>query len=1317
MKRICIMLVAVTIALSVMPSVVITQVLYDTPLNEEINRPPYSNGEFVELHNTDCSPVELTGWFLRGGGKTEIYNFPVGCRIPANGYLAVAYRHNLTPNFLLDSIAELPESYTVLYQRKIILSNSGEGIALYNASNARVDTMRYTARQAVNPDLTPLLQCLSMHRVAYACDENGNGLCRLVDWKSDTVCFGGNTPQLTWLPSTGYYSPSAPVSTDVPYMVSITARSRVDSISSVDGQVCINGGGMANVAVEWCNPLGKSTMLMQRKQTPARKNLVSFNQNTNGYTLRQWLPVPVEAEDLMDAQTVASLATAYYEDGAPFAETRKEQAAQGRVIAATRPGAAYQNHAAHNTYSVNADNEVGRWRVMSNGATKNGSYPAGMLHKYTHADEDGKTTTQYVNTQGQVVMMRIANDAETYYLYDDLGRLRYVLPPLASSAVGNSFTDETDKILQFAYIYRYDDRGNCIWKKLPGCEPLYMVYDMAGRQVLSQDGNQRRRGNYWTRAGYTPMGELAITAEILVTNSTLLNEQIQYWKDRNDTISFSTENGDASAGYAIDAQSVKPLVVNYYDTYDFLALLPNGIRDSMTYCQRQDYGERHTNATGLLTGKRVYSLSDSTYTVTAYYYDRDGHVVQQRSTLWSGGYDMVWAAYNFDGTVSKMQKQQPEATETYLYEYDMAGRLLRTRYQLNNEQPVLLSNNAYTELGQLATHRRHDDADTENFQYDIRGNTTKIVSGDFTEDITYIQNGHGYNGTVSGISLTQDDTLVQWEYNYDDHNRLSAATWTKDENIWSTEEFTYDPMGNILTLKRKNQETLIDDLAYSYAGNQLVSVSDDAGEQGLYSQKEYRDLSNEANEMIYDENGNLLADFDRKICTIRYNVLNLPEIIQFCNGNSIVNTYNAEGVKLSSTYYTLPEAVAVPVGNVLNPDTLPQAPLTMTVQYMGHLEKTIINDSVSYTLHTPEGYISMDSLNRIVAWNYFRRDHLGNNVAVWNATADTTVQRMFYYPSGLPMSLSMGQSAQPYKYNGKEYDEMHGYDVYDYGFRGYYASVARFTSIDPLCERTPWQSPYGYASNNFTGEIDWMGLFGSGGIVSGNYGTCHYIVVNQEGLVIGYDLDSPDHHVYMVDPEEWDGKYESLKSSQIIGWEIPGWKEYHIGEPCYYLGYTENNSLHVMYGFSIITGHINSTYDAFLKYLFGDGTPQQNGLFAMLMFALQRQFWTILAEVYLFGKTDGGNQNRSINMEFVRTQFHIGHTSYNYYVEDNMLIIGYGLNDGFWDANFVAETVENVLKYFNITINDWEPDREGPNLEILNGTPYPYAPSVIILPY
>ena len=103
---------------------------------------------------------------------------------------------------------------------------------------------------------------------------------------------------------------------------------------------------------------------------------------------------------------------------------------------------------------------------------------------------------------------------------------------------------------------------------------------------------------------------------------------------------------------------------------------------------------------------------------------------------------------------------------------------------------------------------------------------------------------------------------------------------------------------------------------------------------------------------------------------------------------------------------------------------------------------------------------------------------MGNTSVMVNATTQLPVQSTVYYASGVQMAQSWGKDRQPYLYNGKEFIEAHGYNTYDYGFRGYYATIGRFTSVDPLTEQTPWQSPYSYAGNNFVNAIDWMGLSG-----------------------------------------------------------------------------------------------------------------------------------------------------------------------------------------------------------------------------------------------
>jgi RHS repeat-associated protein len=54
--------------------------------------------------------------------------------------------------------------------------------------------------------------------------------------------------------------------------------------------------------------------------------------------------------------------------------------------------------------------------------------------------------------------------------------------------------------------------------------------------------------------------------------------------------------------------------------------------------------------------------------------------------------------------------------------------------------------------------------------------------------------------------------------------------------------------------------------------------------------------------------------------------------------------------------------------------------------------------------------------------------------------------------------------AQRYAYNGKELVE--GIGLYDYGARWYDPVVGRWTSVDPLAEASPYESPYVYVSDN-----------------------------------------------------------------------------------------------------------------------------------------------------------------------------------------------------------------------------------------------------------
>ena len=61
------------------------------------------------------------------------------------------------------------------------------------------------------------------------------------------------------------------------------------------------------------------------------------------------------------------------------------------------------------------------------------------------------------------------------------------------------------------------------------------------------------------------------------------------------------------------------------------------------------------------------------------------------------------------------------------------------------------------------------------------------------------------------------------------------------------------------------------------------------------------------------------------------------------------------------------------------------------------------------------------------------------------------------------------------KYNGQEFDCMHGLDMYDFGARQQDPTVGQFTSMDPMCEKYYNVSPYAYCMGNPIRYVDMHG--------------------------------------------------------------------------------------------------------------------------------------------------------------------------------------------------------------------------------------------------
>ena len=326
-------------------------------------------------------------------------------------------------------------------------------------------------------------------------------------------------------------------------------------------------------------------------------------------------------------------------------------------------------------------------------------------------------------------------------------------------------------------------------------------------------------------------------------------------------------------------------------------------------------------------------------------------------------------------------------------------------------------------------------------------------------------------------------------------SRLTAAGYLengKPNNHFST-SYKYDIMGNILTLRREGlldsgDYGTIDDLTYSYEGNQVVKIDDAADESPNYSgAMHFRDAANEETEYTYDANGNMLTDSNKGITSIDYNVLDLPQCIKTKpriifkenTGNAIYYTYSADGTKLRSTYkkddsQVLPYKPTPSLNIKTNGMVTPMVRLLENNYY--YCSNLVYNNDRLSTILFDGGYASVDEVGGIVM-HFYVKDHLGSNRLVVDGNGNIE-EVNHYYPFGALMGDRCGVSRNKYKYIGKELDTMYGWNMQDHEARWYDPVLGRWMATDPLQEKYASFSTYYYANNNPLVFIDFNGKDG-----------------------------------------------------------------------------------------------------------------------------------------------------------------------------------------------------------------------------------------------
>ena len=397
-------------------------------------------------------------------------------------------------------------------------------------------------------------------------------------------------------------------------------------------------------------------------------------------------------------------------------------------------------------------------------------------------------------------------------------------------------------------------------------------------------------------------------------------------------------------------------------------------------------------------------------------------------------------------------------TEVYTYTYDHADRISKVQHSLGSTA-ITLYDATYDNFGRLLTKQYHGTSTNKlTYTYNLRSWLTGISGTRFTQNL-YYNTGVGtakYNGSISSMTWKSgnESTVRGYKFTYDGLDRMLNATYgetasiSTNANRFSENVTGYDKNGNIKSLQRYGQTGasaygLLDNLTYTLTGNQLSCVEDAVSTAAYGTNTAFVNGASAAGEYAYDVNGNLTKDLNKGIADIQYNVLNLPSTVSFSDGSTITYTYGADGTKLRTVHK---------IGST-----------TTTTNYCGNV---IYENGTQKLLLTEEGYINLAGTQQ---YHYYLKDHQGNNRVVINQSG-TVEETNHYYPFGGVFGTT--GNTQPYKYNGKEFDNKKGLNWYDYGARHYDTALGRFTTNDRFAEKYYSMSPYQYGANSPVVNID-----------------------------------------------------------------------------------------------------------------------------------------------------------------------------------------------------------------------------------------------------
>lgn len=488
----------------------------------------------------------------------------------------------------------------------------------------------------------------------------------------------------------------------------------------------------------------------------------------------------------------------------------------------------------------------------------NGVYEKGTLKVRVSTDEHGAKVYEFVDREGKTVMIskqpqgadKVGEGARTYYVYDGMRNVRYVLSPLATKfcTANNSWnfaasTTTMNTLRALCYKYVYDEKGRIISSEIPGTlTPASMVYDTRDRLVLFQDPAMKANGKgEWLVYFYDgqnrevmtaiykntaatreslqtqmnqalatgqqtfnnpPIYDLTVTTRDPAQSSYVASSSITFLPgfDSGNGAEFTAEiNPNVVVSEVITVSNplpglsnYEPLTITYYDSYGW-----EGARNFSTAFQVNAGSDPYpqpvvavNNVAGSVTGFKKRVLGRNQWLSTTIFYDKDGRAIQSQSENINGAVDVATVQYNFAGKIlsAHLINRNPQADQPEMQTQ------LRYEYDSDGKRAQVYHAvwNGTTPTTKLIAENTYDEL----------GRMTQRKLGNL-ETLSYEYN---YLGQLKGINAAYARDKSQPNYfgmelSYDNgfvnkrlDGNLSGVTWRRKGNSdeWHAYGYAYD---------------------------------------------------------------------------------------------------------------------------------------------------------------------------------------------------------------------------------------------------------------------------------------------------------------------------------------------------------------------------------------------------------------------------------------------------------------------------------------------------------------------------------------------